>query len=306
MKKLCVCAVLAYALAGQPSGAQQPPRPVITEIRSPGRLAPEVRQRIEDALPKKAYAKPKKPRRLLVMDLQVNYGGHRSIPHANLAVDLMGKKLSVWEATFSNDMSNLTSDKIRQFDAIYLNNTVGPLFNDPEVRESLLRFIGDGGGLVGNHGSTHCSMDWPEFTELIGARNGPHRDADEKVHIKVDDPDSPLTSMFSREGFLFADEYFRFPGPPYSREKLHILLSFDVARTDMNQGRECNACVRADNDYAISWIRSYGKGRVFYCSLGHNPDAFWTPVVLQHFLAGFQFALGDLEADTTPSAKLGR
>jgi len=83
-------------------------------------------------------------------------------------------------------------------------------------------------------------------------------------------------------------------------------LSFDVEKTDMNQGRECKNCFRADNDYAISWIRSYDKGRVFYCSLGHNPDAFWTPVILQHFLAGFQFALGDLEADTTPSAKLAR
>jgi len=207
-------AILAYALMGQPSGAQQPPRPVITEIRSPDRLASEVRQRIEDALPRKAYVKPKKPRRLLVMDLQVNYGGHRSIPHANLAVDLMGKKLGVWEAVFSNEMSNLKWDKIRQFDAIYLNNTVGPLFNDPEVRESLLRFIREGGGLAGNHGSTHCSMDWPEFTELIGARNGPHRDAGEKVTIKLD-------------------------------------------------------------------------------------------MLLQHFLAGFQFALEDLEADTTPSAKLG-
>jgi type 1 glutamine amidotransferase len=297
-------AVLAAAALILP--AQNPPRPAITEIRSPDRLSPEVRQRIEDALPKKAYAKPKKARKLLVMDLQVNYNGHRSIPHANLAVDLMGKKLGIWQATFSNEMSNLKWDKIRQFDAIYLNNTVGPLFNDPEIRESLLRFIREGGGLIGNHGSTHCSMDWPEFTEMIGGKNGPHRDADEKVTIKLDDPKSPLTRMFNGAEFVFADEYFRFPGPPYSREKLHVLMSIDVEKTDMNQGRDCKACIREDNDYAISWIRSYGKGRVFYCSLGHNPNAFWTPELLQHFLAGIQFALGDLKADTTPSAPGGR
>ncbi|MCC6861928.1 MAG: ThuA domain-containing protein [Bryobacterales bacterium] len=279
--------------------------PLITEIRGPERLTPEARRKVEEALPTKAFARPARPRKLLVMDLQVNYPGHPSIPHANLAVDLMGQKLGAWQATFSNDMANLRWDRLRQFDALYLNNTVGPLFTDPEVRESLLRFIREGGGLIGNHGSTHCSMDWPEFTEMIGARNGPHRDADEKVVVKLDDPRSPLTAMFHGRGFVFADEFFRFPGPPYSREKLRILMSIDVAKTDMNQGRDCKACVREDNDYAISWIRSYGKGRVFYCSLGHNPEMFSTPVLLQHFLAGIQFALGDLEADTTPSGRLG-
>ena len=289
------------------SHAQAPaaPRkwPVITEIRSPDKLEAEVRRKVEEALPKKAFAKPKKPRKLLVMDRQVNYPGHRSIPHANLAVDLMGRKLGLWEATFSNEMSNLKWEKLKQFDALYLNNTVGPLFTDPEVKESLLRFIREGGGLIGNHGSTHCSMDWPEFSALIGARNGPHRDANEKVTIKLDDPKSPITAMFKGREFVFTDEYFRFPGPPYSREKLHVLMSIDVSKTDMNQGADCKACVRADNDYAISWIRSYGKGRVFYCSLGHNPEMFSTPALLEHFLAGMQFALGDLKVNTKPSAK---
>jgi uncharacterized protein len=51
----------------------------------------------------------------------------------------------------------------------------------------------------------------------------------------------------------------------------------------------------------VSWIRTYGKGRVFYCSLGHREEIFWNPVVLRHYLAGIQFAIGDLPADSTPS-----
>jgi type 1 glutamine amidotransferase len=62
-------------------------------------------------------------------------------------------------------------------------------------------------------------------------------------------------------------------------------------------------CLREDNDYAVSWIHRYGRGRVFYCSLGHNPYVFWDTRILKHFLAGIQFALGDLVADTTPSAR---
>ena len=45
----------------------------------------------------------------------------------------------------------------------------------------------------------------------------------------------------------------------------------------------------------------YGKGHVFYSSLGHMPETFMTPELVGHFLAGMQFMLGDLDADATPN-----
>ena len=54
----------------------------------------------------------------------------------------------------------------------------------------------------------------------------------------------------------------------------------------------------------MSWIKTYHKGRVFYTVFGANPPSFWNPELLQHYLAGIQYALGDLKADATPSAKL--
>ena len=48
-------------------------------------------------------------------------------------------------------------------------------------------------------------------------------------------------------------------------------------------------------DYPVSWIRSCGKGRVFYSSLGHFAPTYENPVVLQHFLAAIQWAVGDLK-----------
>jgi len=278
-------------------------------IRGPDRVAPEDRQKIEAALPKEAPAKPKKPRKLLVIDLNVAYNGHRSIPEENLALELMGKQTGAYEAVFNNDLDNLKYEKIKQFDAVFLNNTVGMIFADPEVRAGLARFVREGGGLAGNHGASHASMDWPEFGQMIGTWHGIHRWADpigtELVTIKVDDPKSPLTAAFGGKEFAYRDEYFRFPTGPYSREKLHVLLSIDVAKTDMGQGRACaQPCVRADADYAVSWIQSYGKGRTFFLTMGHNPSLFMTPALAQFVLAGIQFILGDLEADTTPSAKL--
>jgi hypothetical protein len=280
-----------------------------TEIRGPDRLTVEDRQQIEAALPKAALAKPRKPRKLLVLDINIAYNGHRSIPAENFALQQMGKETGAYDAVFSDNLDNLKYPKIKEYDAIFLNNTVGMIFVDPEVQDGLTRFIREGGGLAGNHGTSHASMDWPGFSDMIGVRRGVHRANTEEVWIKIDDPNSPLTAAFDGKEFLYTDEFFRFPNPPYSRDKLHVLLSMDVQRTDMNQGQVFvpgSNVARPDADYAVSWIRNYGKGRVFFCILGHNPTLFKTPALAQYFLAGIQFILGDLDADATPSARLSR
>ncbi len=51
-------------------------------------------------------------------------------------------------------------------------------------------------------------------------------------------------------------------------------------------------------------VSAFLKGRVFYCSFGHDGRIFRDPRILQFYLDGIQYALGDLEADATPSAKL--
>ena len=278
-----------------------------TEIRSPDRLAAEDREQIEAALPKTAPAKPKKPRKLLVLDLNIAYGGHRSIPAENFALQQMGKETGAYEAIFDDNLDNLKYPKVKEYDAIFLNNTVGMIFVDSEVREGLTRFIREGGGLAGNHGTSHASMDWPGFSDIIGVRRGVHRASTEEAWIKVDDRKSPLTAAFAGKEFLYTDEFFRFPNPPYSRDKLHILLSIDVQKTDMNQGQVFvpgSNVARPDADYAVSWIRDYGRGRIFFCILGHNPTLFKTPALAQHFLAGIQFILGDLPADASPSTRV--
>src|SRR6476620_5869576 len=114
---------------------------------------PEERQKIESALPAAAPAKPGKPRKLLIVD----YGAyHPSVPAANFAVERMGAKTGAYVAVISHDTSLLEAEKLQQFDAVYLNNTVGvstDVFR-PELREAFAAFIRNGGGLVANHGSS--------------------------------------------------------------------------------------------------------------------------------------------------------
>jgi len=72
----------------------------------------------------------------------------------------------------------------------------------------------------------------------------------------------------------------------------------------MQQSPAFGQLVREDQDYALAWVRQYGRGRVFYCTIAHSPSNFWDPKLLQFYLAAVQFAVGDLPAPTTPSNKL--
>ena len=176
-------------------------------------VSPEDRQKIEAALPSKAPAKPRRPRKLLVIDGVGGRMGHPSVPQADLAVELMGKKTGAYEVVIGHDSSLLTAASLKGFNAVYLNNTVGDLFNTPELQDTFAAFIRNGGGLVANHAVTAASPDWAEFGVILGARGAAHRDAQEKIIVKLDDPSSPLNHAFGGKGFEFTDEIFRFKDP---------------------------------------------------------------------------------------------
>jgi len=263
-----------------------------------------------EAIPAKAPARPRKPRKLLIFELNVGYGGHRSIPTASQAFTLMGQRTGAFETVISKDPSVFKPSSLKRFDAVFLNNTVGNLFTDPALRQSLIEFVYGGGGLMGVHGTTvaftqwpGAREDWPEFGIMLGARGANHRDSDEHVVIKLDEPDHPVNRPFGGKSYDYRDEFFRVHGP-YSRDRVRVIQSFDTEKTDMNQGPARGNLTRADNDYAVAWVRNYGRGRVFYCTIAHNPYVFQDPKMLEFYLAATQFALGDLPGPTIPSAKL--
>ncbi len=125
---------------------------------------------------------------------------------------------------------------------------------------------------------------------------------EETIYLDVVEPDHPLTQMFGQITFPIQDEVFQFRDP-YSRDQVRILLEINTNKTD-TEGRRILPARQKDLDFGMSWIRTYGKGRVFYSSLGHNKHIYWNDEILRHFLAGIQYALGDLQADATPSHKL--
>jgi len=277
--------------------------PARGETLSPAEIAKrseEVRQKIDAAIPRQAYATPKKRRKMLVVE-SLHGMSHNTIPHTNVMVERMGKITGAWETEFSNDLDNLKYPKIKQYDGVLLNDIVGEFAAEPAVRDGLARFVKEGGGLAGIHGTPWASRNWDEFAEMIGAQSAPHRI--EQGIMKVYDRASPIMKPFQEKDLNFKEEYYRFQTEGQGRlrwDKVRVLMTVELDDPKI-EPRPWTGYKRPDNVYPVSWIRNYGKGHVFYSSLGHMPETFMTPELVGHFLAGLQFMLGDLEADATPN-----
>lgn len=280
------------------------------------KVPPESIAKIAEALPDSAPAKPKQVRFVLVYSKTLGFR-HSSIETGARALQMLGEKTRAFTTVHSENPAMFDADNLSKFDAVLMLNTTGDCLapksgdlSDAEVetlerrKENLHKFVASGKGLAGTHSSTDTFYSWKVYGDMIGGWFTGHP-WHQLVPIKIDAPGHPLTTMFdASNGFEVTDEIYQFAPrgnnqsydgyQPYSRDKLKVLLSLDSVKFDVSKGK------RTDGDYAISWIRDYEKGRVFYCSLGHREEIYWNPTVLKHYLAGIQFALGDLKADAKP------
>ena len=102
-------------------------------------LSAEEKAKLDAVLPEKAPAAAAKPRKLLIYDANVGYGGHGSIPFANY-VHAMGERTGPSPRWSPGDPAVFDRQN-RSADAVCLNNTVGNLFTDAGLRRNLLEFV---------------------------------------------------------------------------------------------------------------------------------------------------------------------
>jgi len=255
-------------------------------------------EKIAAALPSKAVVQAK-PRKMLVFWRCEGFF-HGSIPVVNKALEMIGKKTGVYDVVITDDYSVFTPEKLKEFDAVCLNNTTGMKFDPKETPErckALLDFVKSGKGIVGVHAATDNFKQWPEGEEMMGGKFTGHPwGGGDTVAIKIDQPNHPLMAPFKGKGFKVKEEIYRTEPPLYSRSKQLVLMSLDMS----DPATKAKASKPSDEDTGISWVKNVGEGRVFYCSLGHNDEILMNEAILQHYLAGIQFAFGDYKVDTKP------
>jgi hypothetical protein len=253
-------------------------------------------EKIQEAMPAKPVVQPASPRTMLVFSLCNGYP-HSSIPYWKKALDVMGEKTGAFKVVLSEDMSVFTPASLKQFDVICFNNTTG-LVPDENQQQAIMQFIMSGKGIVGIHAATDNFNQWPAGREMMGGVFSGHPwGGGGTWAIKIDDPGHPLMASFKGQGFKIKDEIYRTASPLYSRDKQRVLMSLDMSDPAT---KNADGVVPDDMDTGISWIKSVGSGRLFYCSLGHDHAVTWNPAVLSHYLAGIQYAMGDLKVDDSP------
>ena len=211
-------------------------------------------------------------------------------------------KKGAFDVDFSDDYASLEIANLLKYDALVLNNTTQlNMKGHPGLASSICSFVRWGGGLCVIHAGADNFYDAPKCAHLVGGRFDGHPwGAGGTWAFRVEDRESPLTAPFKNfpDGrFKRGEEIYQQASPFYERSKLHILVSLDMS-DPATQGAAGQK--RADKDYAVSWIRPYGRGRVFYTSFAHDRRAWDAADTRAHIFAGLAYAMGTLKADDTP------
>jgi len=220
----------------------------------------------------------------------------------------LGKKSGDFEATCTQDSrAAITAENLKDYDAVFFYTT-GELPLSDTQKADLLSFVKNGKGFTGSHCATDTFYKWPEYGEMIGGYFDQHPwNEGSKVQAVIDDKTHPATKHLG-DRWELTDEIYQFK-VPYDRSKMRVLMRLEPAWAEGQREAELKriddqkkklladaeklaadgkqkeaddlkkraeglkpAIHRTDKDFALSWVKDYGKGRVFYTALGHRPD----------------------------------
>ena len=240
---------------------------------------------------------PKK--QLLVIGEEKGYR-HQAVSHAMATIERLGNDTGLWDTTIRTDTEALTKKKLEynaknlnDFDAV-LFFTGGELEMDSQQKADFLAFVHDDGkGFIGVHSAAITFTSWPEYGEMIGGYYDEHPWGTFDAPILIEDPSFPGMQQWPRS-FVLRDEVYQLKD--YSRDKVRVLMRLDASKLDLKNKN----VHRTDKDFAVTWVKTYGKGRVYYSSLGHVPENWDNPALQKMYTEAIKWAMGLEDADTTP------
>jgi len=174
-------------------------------------------------------------------------------------------------------------ESLAQFDGVVFVSTTGEL-PIPDLG-AFLKWIQDGHAFIGIHAASDTLKSSDAYVEMIGGHFAGHPWTAKGEHGFVNhDPTHPVVKMFP-ERFRWKDEIYQY-GPRYKPENVRVLLSIDMAASTPKNPWHV----------PVSWVRDYGRGRVFYTNLGHNDETWSDDAFQKHLTEGTAWALGRFDA----------
>ena len=232
------------------------------------------------------------PKRVLVVTATQGFR-HSSIPVAERVLADLGKSSQAFTVDYvrggkdgkgdEDVKEKMSPEGLKNYDAVVFANTTGDL-PIPD-KDAFIEWVKSGKGFVGMHAASDTFHGYKPYLEMLGAEFQTHK---EQVCVDCinEDRRNPATRHLPATWSVFDEIYIL---KNFDRSQMHGLLTLD---------RHPNTGV--PGDYPISWMKNFGKGRVFYTSLGHREDVWENPRYEKLILEGVRWALGEIEADATP------
>jgi len=276
------------------------------------------KQKIEALAPSQTRFPSTSAKKILLFSLHTGFE-HWVIPHTEEVFKILGSKSKQFEVTASKDIHQFEKESLSNYDAIVLNNTCSKpdhrhLFWDQlraestldsavvmakaqELETNVIEFVKKGGGLLLLHGGITTLNNSQKFSELVGASFDYHP-PQQLIQVKLENPSHPLVAAFPKDGFSHVDEPYFYKNA-YSNLNFTPLLYFDNAQI---RSQRVNQELKSGKTY-VAWIRPEEKGKVMYIASSHNAQSFENPALLQFFLDGLQYVVGDVNCEETPVKK---
>jgi hypothetical protein len=230
-------------------------------------------------------------RRILYVTATYGFRHSDSIDASIQVFRELAQQSGVLEIVNTEDISLITAENLRNYDAVYFFTSGEMPFSDQQ-KADLLDYVRSGKGFGGSHSATDCNYAWADYGDLIGGYFDGHPWAQEAT-VNVEDPQNPFVSG-AAPAFRFTEEFYQFRN--FSRDRVRVLLTLDTSSVDMT----APGINRTDGDFPLAWMRNYGQGRVFYSAFGHFPDSFRLAPVRTMLLQALLWLTGEIQADATP------
>jgi uncharacterized protein len=230
---------------------------------------------------------------------------HNSVSAAMAGIFTMGQESGLWDTMLRTDTELLTKKELKNnaknlnyFDVVIFASTTGELEMDASQKQDLLSFVKeDGKGFVGIHAALDTNYTWPEYGEMIGGYFDQHPWMTFNAPIINEDPDFPAVRHFPK-AFTKYDEIYQ--PKDWSRSNVNVLLSLDASKLNYENNPRIH---RTDHDFPVAWSKLYGKGRVFYSTLGHTEEAWQDPDIRKMYFEAIRWSLGMTEGSTSSHAR---
>lgn len=225
---------------------------------------------------------------------------HDATSHAAGTIWKLGQETGLWDTYIKTDTELITKKPLKgnaknlnYFDVVVFYTT-GELDMDDQQKADLLSFVKeDGKGFLAVHSGTDTFYKWPEYGDMVGGYFDAHPWNTFDAPLVVEDPAFPGMNAVPR-AFTMKDEIYQ--AKDFSRDKVRVLMRLDENKLDLTNKN----VHRTDKDFAVIWVRNYGKGRVMYNGLGHLEAVWDRPDIQKMVVEHMKWLFGAVPGDATP------